>query len=148
MLNDPRGDSIFTDPESIKVYLQKAELGGNHQASICGSLGSLWVLTIEHVKIQHSALCFRYFTWVCPETTISQHQVKSKAFQGRWVVLQNGFSNLFHQFTEQREQQRQNRRGNVLIFFSFPGSGRSPGGGHGNSLQYSSLENSMDRGAW
>ena len=26
--------------------------------------------------------------------------------------------------------------------------GRSPGGGHGNSLQYSCLENSMDRGAW
>ena len=26
-----------------------------------------------------------------------------------------------------------------------PGSGRSPGGGHGNSLQYSCLENSMDR---
>ena len=29
-----------------------------------------------------------------------------------------------------------------------PGSGRSPGGGHGNSLQYLCLENSMDRGAW
>ena len=29
-----------------------------------------------------------------------------------------------------------------------PGSGRSPGGGHGNPLQYSGLENSMDRGAW
>ena len=29
-----------------------------------------------------------------------------------------------------------------------PGSGRSPGGGHGNSLQYSWLENPMDRGAW
>ena len=28
-----------------------------------------------------------------------------------------------------------------------PGSGRSPGGGHGNPLQYSCLENSMDRGA-
>ena len=28
-----------------------------------------------------------------------------------------------------------------------PGSGRSPGGGHGNSLQYSWLENPMDRGA-
>ena len=27
-------------------------------------------------------------------------------------------------------------------------SGRSPAGGHGNSLQYSCLENSMDRGAW
>ena len=29
-----------------------------------------------------------------------------------------------------------------------PGLGRSPGEGHGNPLQYSSLENPMDRGAW
>ena len=29
-----------------------------------------------------------------------------------------------------------------------PGSGRSPGGGHGNPLQYSCLEHPMDRGAW
>ena len=29
-----------------------------------------------------------------------------------------------------------------------PGSGRSLGGGHGNPLQYSCLENSTDRGAW
>ena len=31
---------------------------------------------------------------------------------------------------------------------SIPGSGRSPGGGHSNPLQYSCLENPMDRGAW
>ena len=31
---------------------------------------------------------------------------------------------------------------------SIPGSGRSPGEGHGNLLQYSCLENPMDRGAW
>ena len=31
---------------------------------------------------------------------------------------------------------------------SIPGSGRYPGEGNGNSLQYSCLENSMDRGAW
>ena len=30
---------------------------------------------------------------------------------------------------------------------SIPGLGRSPGGGHGNPLQYSSLENPMERGA-
>ena len=29
-----------------------------------------------------------------------------------------------------------------------PGSGRSPGDGHGNSLQYSCLENLMDSGTW
>ena len=31
---------------------------------------------------------------------------------------------------------------------SIPDSGRSPGGGHGNPLQYFCLENPMDRGAW
>ena len=29
-----------------------------------------------------------------------------------------------------------------------PGSGRSSGGGHGDPLQYSCLENPMDRGTW
>ena len=31
---------------------------------------------------------------------------------------------------------------------SIPGSGRSPGEGHGKPLQYSCLENPMDREAW
>ena len=31
---------------------------------------------------------------------------------------------------------------------SIPGLGRFPGGGHGNPLQHSYLENPMDRGAW
>ena len=31
---------------------------------------------------------------------------------------------------------------------SIPGSGRSPRGEHGNPLQYSGLENPMDRGTW
>jgi len=31
---------------------------------------------------------------------------------------------------------------------SVSGSGRTSGGGHGNPLQYSCLENPMDRGAW
>ena len=38
--------------------------------------------------------------------------------------------------------------GEVRDVGSIPGSGRSPGGGHGNPLQYSCLENPMDRGAW
>ena len=31
---------------------------------------------------------------------------------------------------------------------SIPGSGRSPGGRHGNQFQYSCLENPIDRGVW
>ena len=36
---------------------------------------------------------------------------------------------------------------NAVGLGSIPGSGRSPGGGNGNPVQYSYLENSMDRGA-
>ena len=38
--------------------------------------------------------------------------------------------------------------GDVRDVGSIPGSGRSPGGRHGNLLQYSCLENPMDREAW
>ena len=37
--------------------------------------------------------------------------------------------------------------GGVRDMASIPGLGRSPGGGHGNPLQYSGLENPMDREA-
>ena len=38
--------------------------------------------------------------------------------------------------------------GDIRDSGSISGSRRSPGGGHGKPLQYSHLENSMDRGAW
>ena len=38
--------------------------------------------------------------------------------------------------------------GDIRDMGLIPGSGRSPGGGHGNPLQYSCLENPMGRGAW
>ena len=38
--------------------------------------------------------------------------------------------------------------GDIRDASSTPGSGRFPGGGHDNPLQYSCLENLMDRGAW
>ena len=38
--------------------------------------------------------------------------------------------------------------GDIRYAGLIPGSGRSPGGGHSNTLQYSCLENPMDRGAW
>ena len=38
--------------------------------------------------------------------------------------------------------------GDIRDMGSIPRSGRSSGGGHSNSLQYSCLENAMDRGSW
>ena len=36
----------------------------------------------------------------------------------------------------------------IIIIYLIPGLGRAPGEGNGNPVQYSCLENSMDRGAW
>ena len=38
--------------------------------------------------------------------------------------------------------------GDIKDVDSIPGLGRSPGDGHGKPLQYSCLQNPMDRGAW
>ena len=38
--------------------------------------------------------------------------------------------------------------GDIRDADSMPGSGRAPGGEHGNPLKYFCLENPMDRGAW
>ena len=40
------------------------------------------------------------------------------------------------------------KEGDIRDVGSVPGSGRAPGGGHGNPFQYYCLENPMDRGAW
>ena len=40
------------------------------------------------------------------------------------------------------------KEGDIRDTCSIPGSGRSPGGGNGNPLQYSCLENPMNRGGW
>ena len=40
------------------------------------------------------------------------------------------------------------KAGDIRDLGSIPGLGRSPGGGNGNTLQNSCLENPVDRGAW
>ena len=56
-----------------------------------------------------------------------------------WLVQTEGFS---------RGSVVENPPASAKDVGSIPGLGRSPGEGNGNPLQYSYLENSMDRGAW
>ena len=55
-------------------------------------------------------------------------------------------------FGKKQNKTKQNKTpdgaGNIRDMGSTSGSGRSPGGGHGNPLQCSCPENPMDRGAW
>ena len=48
----------------------------------------------------------------------------------------------------QRLKREKVKASNVGNLGSIPGSGRSPGEGNGNTLQYTCLENPMDGGAW
>ena len=63
-----------------------------------------------------------------------------------WLVGQYFFLS-FHQASQVVKNPLANA-GDVRYVGLFPGLGRFPGGGHGNLLQNSCLENPMDRGAW
>ena len=60
------------------------------------------------------------------------------------IVLNMYGTSLVSQWERICPQSRSRRSHQFLI----PGSGRSPGRGHGNPFQYSCLENPMERGAW
>ena len=65
--------------------------------------------------------------------------------------LTENFGNLFAFMASQFELVINNplsSEGDIRDVGLIPGSARSPGGGHGNPLQYSCLENPMERGAW
>ena len=56
--------------------------------------------------------------------------------------------NIYHQLGFPGGSEVKASACNVGDLGSIPGSGRSPGEGNGNPLQYSCLENPMDGGAW
>ena len=55
---------------------------------------------------------------------------------------------IYENRASQMAQQKKNLPANAGNVDLIPGSERSPGGGNGNPLQFSGLENPMDRGAW
>ena len=67
-------------------------------------------------------------------------------YQADDIILQYGEFPGFPGVASGKEPACQCRRQKRLMFI--PGLGRFPGGGRGNPLQYSCLENPMDRGAW
>ena len=58
----------------------------------------------------------------------------------------NNLESLFHMVLKVKKLPA--NAGDIRNMGSIPGSGRSPGGGHGNPLWFSCLENPMNRGVW
>ena len=97
-----------------------------------------WEDPLEKGKATHSSrLAWRirglYSPWGHKESQPSDfHFLSSKDVSSVALVAKNPTANA----------------GDIRDTSSIPGLGRSPGGGHGNPLQYSCLENLMDRAAW
>ena len=97
----------------------------------------LWVfiavcrLSLIAASKGHSSLCFKGCSlWLLPW---------SMGFIASWHL---------RYFQAQSAAETTCSAGDEGNMGSIPGLRRSPAGGHGNPLQYSCLENSMDRGAW
>ena len=82
-------------------------------------------------RTQVSCITGRFFTsWATREA------------KGVWGAYENAFQVLLE------VKNPPANAGDTRDMASVLGLGRSPGGGHGNPLQYSCLENPLDRGAW
>ena len=113
-----------------------------------GSAGSVWMLSGPKTGQKGSGRC--------PPgggTTDQRHLLPS----GQHLSDQNNFA-LWHLKKNYRKiyikfglplwLSSKDSTCNAGDLYSVPGLGRSPGAGHGNPLQYSCLENPLDRGAW
>ena len=102
----------------------------------CSCLGNpmdrgAWQVTVHRVEKESDMNLNHTFKTLIPFIKILQPEHWNQASQGA-LVVKNLPANA----------------GAMRDTGSIPGSGRSPGGGHGSPLQYSSLEHPMDRGAW
>ena len=96
-----------------------------------------WRLNIKKTVVKQS-LMFTDFIFTKFQTVLhSQLKRKEVYFIKEWIFLGGTVVKNLPTNT-----------GHTRDAGSIPGSGRSPGGGNGNPLQYSCLENSMDREAW
>ena len=75
--------------------------------------------------------------------------VQNKTSNSHRTIINNAAScELFHKFANFYGSNFKESACNAGDSGLIPRSGRSPGGGNGNPLPYSCLENLMDRGAW
>ena len=107
---------------------------------------------IHHFKLYthiHTLMCPCTHKWICTlETKDNTASLECARKEGKGSI---DIESLLYARISQVVLVVKNLPANAIDVrdvCSIPGSGRSPRGGHGNPLQYSCLENLMDRGAW
>ena len=112
-----------------------------------GLWGNIWIVpwgehqwmacVVSYKVIRHN--CVNGYSWQGKATTLCPQILQMGNSWG-----ENNPSSLVAQLVKNPLASA----GDLRDVGSIPGSGRPPGEGNGNPLQYSCLENSMDRGAW
>ena len=115
--------------------------GGSWQLNVDhGSISYLWELTIDFILTSLSLLLISTRPrgrWQSTTKQTLHTNQESLLFLQDWGLLQVARKGFPVVICLQRRR-----------WGSIPGLSRSPGGGNGNPLWYSCLDNSMDRGAW
>ena len=101
------------------------------------------IIAFAHHKVEKSFKLYCLYPSHFTEEVWIHSEISNYSF------LNSSFSNFIHQnLGFPGGSVVKNPSANAGDRGSIPGSGKSPGEGNGNPLEYSSLENSMDRGAW
>ena len=111
------------------IYRQSSSVRGREWCVLCSSWRS---------QFKHTELCF--------STTPITLQNHLWNFIKRHITRKHPIAKDFP--SDSAVQNLPANAGDVGDMGSIPGLGRSPGGGDGDPLQYSCLENPMDRGVW
>ena len=101
-------------------------------------------LTVHRLSLCHVA-SHSYLISVAPESSLPS-TLRSRQFHRKATVLWTIGASLVAQLVKNLPAMQD--AGDLRHLGSISGLGRSPGGGHGDPLQSSCLEDPMDRGAW
>ena len=136
------GEGIGSPLQSSLV----SQLVENQSAMLRTRVWSLgWEDTLENGKTTYSIKAWRIPWTVYKESNMTEWFSLLQFFkQIFWSWIINEWASQVVLMVKNLSASAGNVRNSGLI----PGSGRSPGGLHGNPLQYSWLDNPMDRGTW
>ena len=125
----------------IHEYLQLSEKEKVLVAQLCPTLCNPMDCSLPGPSV-HGILQARILEWVA--ISFSRGSYRSRD----WTRVSCIGGRFFTAWVTRESLQLSDKNFNFRKSSSIYGLGRSPGGGNGNPLQYSCLENPMDRGAW
>ena len=130
------------------VYKTEVKSSGTRRMRDLGSAGSIWMLSGPKTGQKGSGHCPPGRGTTDQRYLLPSGQHLSDQNNSALWHLKTNYRKIYIKFGLPLWLNSKDSTCNAGDLYSVPGSGRSPGAGHGNPLQYSCLENPLDREAW